>query len=101
MDFIYFIQPARPEMPLSPTEEESALVGQHFNYLKTHFEDGRISFVGRTNTEPFVGLAVFSAEDETEAKAFTDNDPAIAAGIFNARVQPFLTFMARAKDLSG
>jgi uncharacterized protein YciI len=89
MLFLYQITPTRPEMPISPTEAEIAKVGEHFNFLKENHETGKVKIVGRTTAEPYIGLAVFEAENEEEAKHFAQKDPAVATGIFKVTVTPF------------
>lgn len=76
-------------MPLDPTQEETQLVGQHFAYLKQALADGRLILAGRTGTAPFLGIAIFEAEDEAAALRFTQADPAVKGGVFVATVQPF------------
>jgi uncharacterized protein YciI len=94
--FIYFIEPARPEMPTSATEEEMAQVGMHFNYLKEQLESGNLVLAGRTMEPPFVGIAIFEAEDAEAADRFARSDPGIASGVFKlTRVQPYSVALIR------
>jgi uncharacterized protein YciI len=94
--FILFIEPARPEMPLGPTEEEVALVGEHFTYLTTALDAGNIVLVGRTLEAPFVGIAIFEADDIEAARQFGENDPAVKAGVFRlSAVQPYKVALMR------
>ena len=88
-DYLYQITPKRPGMPEEPTEAEAAAVEAHFGYLERHHDVGRVSFVGRTLTPPFVGLAVFDADDDEAAARFLNEDPGVAAGVFVGTVQPF------------
>ena len=76
-------------MPLGPTEEESALVGRHFLYLKGLFEAKVATFIGRTEEAPFIGIVVFEAEDRAAAQAVLDADPAISAGVFIPTLSAF------------
>ncbi len=95
--FILFIEPSRPEMPLGPTEEEARLVGEHFAYLTHYHEAGGIVLVGRTQEPPYVGIAVFEADDADAAQRFAENDPAVKAGVFNlVRVQRYQVALIRA-----
>jgi uncharacterized protein len=89
MTFLCSIRPSRPELPLAPTDEESALVAQHFLYLKALFEAKVATYVGRTEEAPFVGLLVFEAEGRDAAQAIVEADPAIAAGVFMPTLSPF------------
>ncbi len=87
--FLYRIEPAREGMPDAPTAEEAALVGEHFAYLRAAHEAGVATLVGRTGTAPHLGLALLELPDEGAAEAFFARDPAVAAGVFRGRVQPF------------
>lgn len=88
-DYLYQIVPKRAGMPEGPTEAESAAVEAHFGYLERYHDVGRVSFVGRTLTAPFVGLAVFEADDDEAAARFLNEDPGVVAGVFVGTVQPF------------
>ena len=63
-------------------EEEAALVGAHFLYLKGLFEQGVARSIGRTEEAPFVGLMVFDADSREAAQAIVDADPAVSGGVF-------------------
>lgn len=91
-----FIEPGRPEMPTAPTEEEIRIVGEHFAYLKARHESGDVILVGRTQEAPFIGIAVFEAEDSAAADVFAANDPGIQAGVFKlVRIQPYQVALMR------
>lgn len=87
--YLYAIEPARAEMPTAPTDAEAALVDAHFAYLKAAWESSVVKLVGRTTTPPFLGLAIVEARDDGEAEAFLRADPAVAAGVFRGRIQPW------------
>lgn len=87
--YLYRIEPKRPSMPERPTAAEAAAVEEHFAYLERHHDAGRVSFVGRTLSAPFVGLAVFEAADAEAAERFLREDPAVVAGVFVGTVQAF------------
>jgi uncharacterized protein YciI len=87
--YLIRLRPSRPEMPVSPTPEEAEIVGRHFEYLKAAKETGKLFMAGRTITPPFIGIAVFEADDDAAAEAFLSGDPAIQEGVFNGSVQPF------------
>jgi len=94
--FILFIEPARPEMPVSPTDDEIRIVGEHFKYLKAHFDSGEVFLVGRTQEAPFVGIAIFEAVDAAAAREFAEADPAIKAGVFRLKsVQSYQVALMR------
>ncbi len=90
--FLYKIQPTRPEMlSEGATEAESAITGQHFNYLKNLTERGVVILAGRTlNTdESSFGIIIFEAESEEAAQAIVDNDPGVNQGVMRAELYPY------------
>ena len=56
------------------SETEAAAIGAHFEYLQAAHASGKAVFVGRTLTtdENTFGIAVYHAEDETDARAFME-----------------------------
>ena len=88
-EFLYQMEPAREAMVDDPTEEESARIQEHFQYLKSLAEQGVVVLAGRTTERPFTGLVVIRAADRAEAEALMDRDPAIRAGVFRGRMSPF------------
>jgi len=87
--YLIRLRPTRQEMPESPTPQESEIVRRHFKYLKAAKETGQLFMAGRTMSPPFIGIAVFEADDDAAAEAFLSGDPAIQEGVFNGSVQPF------------
>lgn len=70
-------------------------VGEHFRYLQQKLADSALIMAGRTDEEVPMGIAVFEAEDEAAARVFTENDPAIKAGVFVAEIKPFKVSLMR------
>jgi uncharacterized protein YciI len=94
--FIRFVEPTRPEMPLGPTEEESAKIAEHLDYLEEQLAAGNLILCGRTYEPPFVGISIFEADDAEAAAQFAYNDPAVKAGVFKViRVQSYRVAMQR------
>ena len=90
--FIYRIQPTRSDMLVAgPTDAESAIVGQHFEYLKELTDKGVVLMAGRTLTEDenTFGIVVFEAESELDANTIMINDPAVAQGLMRAELWSF------------
>ena len=82
-------------MPDDPTPEESAAAMAHFNYYKDLHAKGTLILAGRTQTAPHTGIMIFEAQDEVAAQKIVNNDPAIIAGVFSARVQPYQVALSR------
>ena len=90
--FIYLTKLARPEMLVDfGTAEEDAIVSQHFKYLQRLSDEGIVVISGQTlSFDPeAVGMVVFNAQDEKEAQAIMDADPAIFMGVMQAELYPF------------
>jgi len=90
--FIYRIQPTRPEMlSENSTPEEDRIVGEHFAYLKDLAQQGVVILAGRTlNTDPSsFGIIIFLADSEAIAQAIMQNDPAVQQGVMHAELFPY------------
>jgi uncharacterized protein YciI len=95
--WLYRIVPARPEMPLDPTDAEMALAAAHVEYLVDLERRGILILAGRTQEEVGTfGIAIFEAPDAASAQAITDADPAIAGGLFTATLHPYRVAVSRA-----
>lgn len=74
-----------------PTEAEQATVGEHFQYLVSLHQQGRLYLAGRTldDSADTLGIAVIRAADDAEAEATLAQDPAIKGGVFKGQVRPY------------
>jgi uncharacterized protein YciI len=91
-EFLYRTQLVRGDLlRTGPTAAEQAVVAEHFAYLQDLTAKGAIILVGRTLTtdENAMGLAVFRAESEDEARRIMNDDPAVAKGLMTATLYPF------------
>jgi uncharacterized protein YciI len=94
--WIYRIVPTRPEMVAAPTDRESEIVGAHFRYLVDLRDRGVLILAGRTQESVHTwGITIFEAQDEDAARAVVDDDPAVAAGVFDATLHPYAVAVAR------
>lgn len=92
--YLYEITPSREDMlSKGSTPEEDALIEKHFYYLKDLYDKGIVRLAGRTlNTDPSShGLVIFEAEDRMSAEKIMEDDPAVKAGVFTAKLFPFRT----------
>jgi uncharacterized protein YciI len=90
--FLYLIRPVRHTMLTEgPTEDEQFIVSEHFKYLQRLMADGVLILAGRTqDVDPEgMGIVVFNAESEDAARGIMQNDPAVHAGVFSARLFPY------------
>lgn len=90
--WLYRIRPTRPAMLTDgPSPEEQRQVALHFAYLKDLCQQGVVHLAGRTlDTGPdSMGIVIFSASDEAEARERMEGDPAVASGVFQAVLHPY------------
>lgn len=62
----------------------------HADYLNRLYLNGRLATGGRVEeaARP-VGIAVLEVDDEAEARRILEADPAVRAGLMEAKLQPF------------
>lgn len=92
MQYLYRIQPTRPEMLAEgPTPEEAEVVSEHFEYLKNLTTRGVVALAGRTLNEDksSFGIVLFDANDEEAARVIMNSDPAVRQGVMRAELFPF------------
>lgn len=75
------------------TASENKIVGEHFQRLLKLKEQGTIVLAGRTDYEPdnpdMMGLVIFYAANDEEAKKIMMEDPAVKNNIMLAKVHPY------------
>jgi uncharacterized protein YciI len=72
----------------APTDEEEAIVKQHFNYIKSLTEKGIVLVFGRTQNSgaQTFGIIIFRAESQEAAQSIMNNDPAVKQGVMQAEL---------------
>lgn len=94
--WIYRIVPTRPEMVAAATEEESAIIAEHFGYLQALKSAGILILAGRTQVDEGTwGITIFEAPDEASARAVMQTDPAVSTGVMSATLYPYAVAVAR------
>ena len=91
-EWLYVLKVTRLEMLTEgSTEEEDRIVGEHFQHLKRLKDEGTTILMGRTidDDETTMGLVIFRAENEAEAKRILESDPAIRNGVMSATLYPY------------
>lgn len=99
--FLYKIQPVRPEMLTEgSTETESRIVGQHFSYLKDLMERGVVILAGRTTNTDYssFGIVLCNAESIEAARRIMHNDPAVKNKVFRGEVYPYSISLLKAEN---
>ena len=79
------------------TEDESAVMRDHFAYLKGLLDAGKLVLAGPSLDPPF-GIIVFEADSEEEARQIVAGDPSVAAGLQTPELHPFRTSLLRGRD---
>jgi uncharacterized protein YciI len=94
--WIYRIVPTPPEMVADATDEERAVVEEHFGYLQALKAAGILILAGRTQVDEGTwGITIFEAPDEISARAVMETDPAVAAGVMSATLYPYAVAVSR------
>ena len=81
-------KPSRDGFAENATPEESAVIGEHFEYLKTLEADSRLLMAGRTD-DAHLGIALIKAESQKEADNILKNDPVVSNKVFSGKVSMF------------
>ena len=79
------------------TKEDNAVIARHFKRFQEAVASGQLILAGRT-TEPgdkTFGIAIFEATDESTARKFMEEDPAVAGGLMTAELHPFAVALQR------
>ncbi|MEQ9617488.1 MAG: SRPBCC domain-containing protein [Phycisphaerales bacterium] len=96
--WMYVPRPARDDFFTNPDPDEGAKVGEHFRYLQEAIRSGTLVLAGPCTDFKGPAVVIFHAKDEDAARAFMENDPAIAAGVFNATLHPMNFSLLRERD---
>ena len=96
-EWVYVLRPPRQSFVDDMTDEESAVMREHFGYLKQLLADGKLILAG-PSLGPVFGLAVFEAGDEAEARRIMAGDPAVSSGVQSAELSPFRVSLLRGCD---
>lgn len=97
--FVSFLRPKDMAALANPTAEGRAAFEGHVAHLRSLQARGRLVLAGPSllpgggDATPFggpaIGLVVFSAKDEAEAKSIAEADPMVKAGLFEMTLRPF------------
>jgi uncharacterized protein len=78
--FLYRLIPPRPTFPADMTEDEGAVMQEHFGYWAGLIERRRAVAYGPVmDPEGTYGIAVLEVDDEAAAKEIAESDPAITS----------------------
>lgn len=75
------------------TPKEQAIVGEHFQRLVKYRAEEKVVLAGRTeyeiNNPDMMGIVIFYAADEKEARQFMNDDPAVKNKIMQVKTHPY------------
>jgi uncharacterized protein YciI len=84
--FVCLLRPPRADFMQTMTEAEEAIIGRHFDYLKSLLGRGQLVIAGPCLDGAF-GLVVLAAESAESANAILAGDPAVAGGVFTPEIR--------------
>jgi len=97
MQFVYVLIPHKNDFVNTMTEEESAIMHEHFYYLKDLLEKNILILAGPVTTGDF-GLAVIETNSEEEARTIMENDPAVKKNVMSVKLYPYRVSLLRGRD---
>jgi hypothetical protein len=88
--FLLRIEPTRAGFTLqNMSAEESRLAAQHFQYLKSLFDSGKLTLAAQVfDPKAFWGIVIVNAPDRETATALLDGDPMLKGKMFRGEVFP-------------
>jgi len=76
------------------TEEEGRIIADHFAYLKRLLAEGKLLIAGPCE-DASMGIAVYEARDEEEARNILAEDPAVMGRVFTGEIKPYRVSLFR------
>lgn len=97
--WLYVLRPIpRLQNDSAWTPEDQRIVGAHFRRLQQLTADGVIVLAGRT-MQPLdhrtLGLVIFEASTEAEARRIAEDDPAVKGGVMTVELFPYQVALQR------
>jgi len=86
--FVCVLKANRSGLVDDASPDEEATLAQHFEYLQTALERGRLILAGPCEDGEF-GIVIFRARTEAEALEFMEHDPAVKGGLMTAELHAF------------
>jgi uncharacterized protein len=78
--FLYKLIPPRPTFPADMTEEEGAVMQEHFGYWSRVIGERQgVAYGPVMDPKGTYGIAVLEVEDDAAAARIAENDPAITS----------------------
>lgn len=93
-----FVEPVRPDLFQTMTEEEQKAFADHFQYLKNLTEQGKVIFAGPCTDMIGPGIVILHEPDEAKAREIMENDPVVKRGVLKAKLHPLALSLLRERD---
>ena len=87
-EYVYMIRATRPGFVTEPTAEELDAMSRHFLYLKGLVEQKKVVLAG-PSLDRAVGIVIYEADSEEEARSIMENDPTVIEGVMTAEMHEF------------
>jgi uncharacterized protein YciI len=92
--FVYVLKPHKDDFVNTMSENESSIMGEHFQYLKELLSRDILILAGPVTTGEF-GLAVLETDSEEEARNIMINDPAVKKNVMSVKLYPYRVSLLR------
>ncbi len=101
--FVFRLIPPRPDFAFTMNDEERSTMGAHFGYWSQLAEQRKALAFGPVDDPSGVyGIGIVLAEDETEAMALRDVDPALLSSHgFHTEIAPMLSLVTPTQRFDG
>lgn len=86
--YVKKITPVKKDFLNTATEEDLAIMSEHFLYLQDKLEKGKLLIAGPCEDAAF-GISIFYASSDEEAQEFLNNDPAVKKGVVTGEVHKY------------
>ena len=89
--FVYKLIPPRPSFPMDITDDEAAIMEQHFAYWSRFEKRGIVVVLGPVlDPSGTWGLGVIAGDDPSDISALGVEDPAVKSGMSTFEVYPMV-----------
>ncbi|MEH7302986.1 YciI family protein [Neobacillus drentensis] len=87
-EFVYVIRPKREHFIETMTDEENAIMGKHFDYLKDLLAQEKLILAGPC-LDGAMGICILRSESWDAAQKIMENDPAVVEGVMNCELHKY------------
>ena len=85
--YFFKLIPPRATFAADMTQDERNIMLQHISYWKENMEEGKVIAFGPVlHPNGAFGVGIIQADDEAQARALAENDPAVTSGLNTCEV---------------